>query len=1165
MYRRIRTTTPARKAAIFIAAVEPLENRILLSAITVSNLLDSGPGSLRAAVTQANADSTPDTIQFQSGLTGTIDLTTSGNSTDGPSALLISHSMTIAADITGPGIAIARDAGALAMRLFTIATGATLTLQNLTLSGGLAQGGAGGSGGRGGGGGAAGLGGAIFNAGSLNISGCTFTNNQAIGAAGGSGSASITLGGAGGGGLVSGGQPGSSSGPGGNGGAPSGGKGGTASTIGAPGGFGGGGGGGAGEFTNSTSQAAGNGGFGAGGGARGGGSGPGGYGGFGGGGGYGDPGSGLGGFAGGNQDNSSFGGGGGAGLGGAIFNDAGAVSIANSTFTLNTAQGGSGGASAQSGAGLGGAIFNYTGSLSALNCTLSGNSADAGREVYNLADASAATVTLNNDILGQSDTSASDYVDHNINGGTSASSGIADLIRTASGFGGSLVSSADPQLGALANNGGPTQTLLPADAGPAVNAGNSAAAASLTIDQRGLSRFVGSAIDIGSIETDAVAPAITSSSSATFTASSTATFTFTATGSPTPTFSEQGTIPSGLTFTNNGDGTATLAGTPAAFSGGAYHITLTATNGSAAVASQNFTLAIDQSPAVTPSNASFVAAVTGTFTIHTTGFPAPAMQESGLLPAGITFTDNGNGSANLSGTPAADAQGSYAITISASNGTAPDASKPFTLLVGLPPQITSAAAGEFSAGTSATFQVTTTGFPIASLSESGLLPSGVTFTDNHDGTAALAGTPANGGRFVITLTAANNVLPNARQSFTLTVDQSPTITSAANVTFYAGLNSSFTIQTTGSPAASISESGSLPAGINFTDNNDGTATLSGVPTLNSINTYPLTINAANSIGSANPQSLSLNVVGTPPILVGQLGLRAILTLYNPDGSQRLTIIPYPNMPQAVPTVALADFNNDGTPDILTSTGPGARPRVKIFDGKTGAQVVSFLAFNTSFSGGLFVAAADVTGDGTPDIIIGQGAGALSRVRVYDGKTFNRIANFQAYPNTFTGGVRVAAADLNNDGHADLIVSPGPGSPQPLEVFDGAQAVNGVMLILDSNFPFGSAFNKGIFVAAGDVNSDGTPDVIASEDAGGQPLVRVFSGTNFARIASFTGLDASFHGGARVGVQILNGAADIVVSSGIGDNVISIFNGADDTLLATFDARKPAKTTGLFAV
>jgi hypothetical protein len=62
------------------------------------------------------------------------------------------------------------------------------------------------------------------------------------------------------------------------------------------------------------------------------------------------------------------------------------------------------------------------------------------------------------------------------------------------------------------------------------------------------------------------------------------------------------------------------------------------------------------------------------------------------------------------------------------------------------------------------------------LTETGTLPSGVTFVDNGNGTATLAGTAADGtaGTYPITITAFNDVAPDATQAFTLTVNASQT-------------------------------------------------------------------------------------------------------------------------------------------------------------------------------------------------------------------------------------------------------------------------------------------------------------------------------------------------------------------------------------------------------
>ena len=98
------------------------------------------------------------------------------------------------------------------------------------------------------------------------------------------------------------------------------------------------------------------------------------------------------------------------------------------------------------------------------------------------------------------------------------------------------------------------------------------------------------------------------------------------------------------------------------------------------------------------------------------------------------------------------------------------------------PTITSADNTTFTVGTVGTFTVMAVGVPTLSLSETGALPGGVTFVDNHNGTATLAGTPAAGraGTFPLTITAANGVVPNATQSFTLIV--------AAAVPTVAGVN-----------------------------------------------------------------------------------------------------------------------------------------------------------------------------------------------------------------------------------------------------------------------------------------------------------------------------------------------------------------------------------------
>src|SRR5207248_3334915 len=159
--------------------------------------------------------------------------------------------------------------------------------------------------------------------------------------------------------------------------------------------------------------------------------------------------------------------------------------------------------------------------------------------------------------------------------------------------------------------------------------------------------------------------------------------------------------------------------------------------------------------------------------------------------------DNHDGTATLSGTPATGTGGAYSFTLMASNGIFPDASQAFTLTVNEAPSITSVDHTTFAVGASGAFTVTTGHYyPAAKTrSEIGAPPRGATLLDNHDGTATLSGMPATGtgGAYAFTITASNGVSPDASQSFTLTVNEAPSITSVDHATFTVGSGGAFTV------------------------------------------------------------------------------------------------------------------------------------------------------------------------------------------------------------------------------------------------------------------------------------------------------------------------------------------------------------------------------------
>src|SRR6185437_13322266 len=103
---------------------------------------------------------------------------------------------------------------------------------------------------------------------------------------------------------------------------------------------------------------------------------------------------------------------------------------------------------------------------------------------------------------------------------------------------------------------------------------------------------------------------------------------------------------------------------------------------------------------------------------------------------------------------------------------------------------------------------------------------------------------------------------------------------------------------------------------------------------------------------------------------------------------------------------------------------------------TGTLVRSVTVADPGSSGGIRVAMADLTGDGVDDVITAPGLGAADAiVRVFDGYSGTEIREFVAYPYPSPGGIYVAAGDVNGDGVPDIVTGR-DGAPPEVRVFDG---------------------------------------------------------------------------------------------------------------------------------
>jgi autotransporter-associated beta strand protein len=210
-------------------------------------------------------------------------------------------------------------------------------------------------------------------------------------------------------------------------------------------------------------------------------------------------------------------------------------------------------------------------------------------------------------------------------------------------------------------------------------------------------------------------------------------------------------------------------------------------------------------------------------------------------------------------------------------------------------------------------------------------------------------------------------------------------------------------------------------------------------------------------------------------------------------------------------VAVGDVNGDGFGDIIVGADRGGGPQVQVFDGRTFALIANFYAFPAAFRGGVRVAAGDVNGDGRADIICGAGPGGGPQVAVYDGRTFLLLESFYALASTFTGGVYVAAADFNGDGKADILCGAGAGGGPQVTLFDGSN-----QNLLASFYAYNSRFTGGVRVTARDVNGDGKPDIVTGAGPGGGPQTEGFDGQTLAMIFNFFPFTPVISAGVFVG-------------------------------------------------
>ncbi|NQV28252.1 MAG: FG-GAP repeat protein [Rhodopirellula sp.] len=444
----------------------------------------------------------------------------------------------------------------------------------------------------------------------------------------------------------------------------------------------------------------------------------------------------------------------------------------------------------------------------------------------------------------------------------------------------------------------------------------------------------------------------------------------------------------------------------------------------------------------------------------------------------------------------------------------------------------------------------------AQLSGGGSLPSWLTFT-----TDTFSGTPTSSDATTLSLevTAADGRGVSTSDVFDLLVNTPPQVTDAiADQTVIVGdavsINLSNVFTDSDSDTVALSVTG-LPAWLTF---DSPSSTITGTPQSSDIGSSTITVSGDDGNGGVVTEEFEVtvtNIVEVQSFVVVGSGPNAPsrVQAFDPlTGNLVHDIQPFGQFQGGI-RVAAGDVTGDGVSDIIVGTGENSNPHVKVFDGVTGSRISSpffgsFFAFDTSYRGGIYVAAGDVNNDGFADIVVSKGQGR-PQVRVFSGADGSLIADFFAFDATVTTGGQASSGDVDGDGTADIIISAGG----QVRVFD-----------FNAGTPTQiTSFSPGIgqvFVASSDVNNDLKADIIVGAQTG-TPNVQVLDGATGALLLSFIANGSS---GARIAAADVNrdGVADIVTGSGSGRE-FRYFSGIDGAQIDSAFAFDPGFTQGLF--
>jgi len=222
---------------------------------------------------------------------------------------------------------------------------------------------------------------------------------------------------------------------------------------------------------------------------------------------------------------------------------------------------------------------------------------------------------------------------------------------------------------------------------------------------------------------------------------------------------------------------------------------------------------------------------------------------------------------------------------------------------------------------------------------------------------------------------------------------------------------------------------------------------------------------------------NLNADKKGEIVVGPgNGGAAHIRVFGMKGKPRFTLgfFAYDTQFRGGANVAVGNIDGKKGDEIITGAGPGGGAQVRVFNKKGKSLGMDFFPFSSEDHGGVTVAVANVDGGTEEEIVMGIQSFGSPLVKVYKADTERTVlGEFLAYDSTFYGGVSVAGADLNRDGLDEIITSPRQGGGPQVRLFTATGQVVG----MNGFMAYEEDFRGGMSIAAGNIDADGKAEVI----------------------------------------------------------------------------------------